>query len=473
MAAFFVPLAVLAGVSLAALVESTHTALLPQESAEAPTSAAEADMTRTESAPVLSVISWVLDAPARTVASLTDLDADRDIASFSRLITTGDSQLEESFLRNSGRRIVRVGKGDTLMNLLVSNDVPRDDALASVEALKSVFDPRRLWAGQEVVLLFDALSAEPPSFEGIALERSYDREIVVSRTEDGFEAAEVRKELTEEPMVGSAVIETSLFEAGADAGIPASVLVEMIRAFSFDVDFQREIRTGDRFEVLYHQIRDETGEIVYAGEVAYAKLTLGDEDIPIYQFTPDSGFSDFFHTNGQSVRRALLRTPIDGARISSGFGKRRHPILGYTRMHRGTDFAAASGTPVYAAGDATVEMAQWNGGYGKYVRLRHNDTYKTAYAHLKSFASGVKSGARVRQGQIIGYVGSTGRSTGPHLHYEVHVNGQQVNPLGVKLPAGEKLKGDELQAFEIAITEIDRQFANLAGDTRLAENPHE
>jgi len=266
------------------------------------------------------------------------------------------------------------------------------------------------------------------------------------------------------------VIKSSLFEAGAAAGIPPAVLVELIRAYSYDVDFQREIRQGDSFEVLYEQVKDDNGEVVHPGKIVYAELVLGDKATRIFRFTPKSGFTDFFHETGQSVRRALLRTPIDGARISSRFGKRRHPVLGYTKMHKGLDFAAARGTPIYAAGNATVEMAGRNGSFGNYIRLRHTGVYKTAYAHLKSIARGVRVGARVKQGQVIGYVGTTGRSTGPHLHYEVHVNGRQVNPLSVKLPAGEKLKGKELENFRLARSKVERTYARLNGVTRVAQN---
>ena len=200
----------------------------------------------------------------------------------------------------------------------------------------------------------------------------------------------------------------------------------------------------------------------------YATLILGGKRIELHRFTPESGRTDYFGPDGQSVRKTLMRTPIDGARISSGFGRRKHPVLGYTKMHRGTDFAASRGTPVYAAGDGVIERSSRNGAYGNYIRIRHNGTYKTAYAHLNGYAKGIRSGARVKQGQVIGYVGTTGRSTGPHLHYEVHVNGKQVNPRKIKMPSGEKLKGKDLEAFAAARHELQQLYQETLNGAVIA-----
>jgi murein DD-endopeptidase MepM/ murein hydrolase activator NlpD len=231
----------------------------------------------------------------------------------------------------------------------------------------------------------------------------------------------------------------------------------MIRIFSFDVDFQRELQPGDSFEVLYEALFEDDGSLAKTDGVLYASLTLSGERLDMYNFTPQSGHDDFFDRKGQSVRKTLMRTPIDGARLSSRFGMRKHPVLGYTRQHKGVDFAAPRGTPIYAAGDGVIESAGRNGGYGKYLRIRHNSTYKTAYGHMTRIAKGMRRGKRVRQGQIIGYVGSTGRSTGPHLHYEVLRGGRQVNPLKIKLPSGEKLKAADLASFQRHRAGIDAQ----------------
>lgn len=411
--------------------------------------------------------------PVVTAATqeIRDLDAQRPALSMARLTTAADWRLEQEMLRDLSQHAVRVGKGDTLMGLLTDSGVAREDALATVDALKAVYDPRRLWPGQEIVLNFDPFSEGAKNFEGLTLDRSYDRQIVVARADgNAFTAKEQRKNLSREPLLARGVIESSLFAAGERAGLPAAILVEMIRAYSFDVDFQREIRKGDSFEVLYERLRDDSGEVVNQGRILYANLVRGGKATPIFRFTPKSGISDFFHSNGQSVRKALLRTPIDGARVSSGFGKRRHPILGYNKMHKGLDFAAARGTPIYAAGHGVVEHAGRNGAYGNYVRIRHTDTYKTAYAHMSRVGRGIRPGTKVQQGQVIGYVGTTGRSTGPHLHYEVLVNGRQVSPQSVKLPAGEKLKGADLEQYRVAKARIEKVYANIAGVTRLAQN---
>ena len=464
------PLAALAAVSLSGLLHSAHTAL----NTPAKIAVVDSEIPATSVAEVLAAptLKPAIMPESETVASaapaVSPPPAENSYAPV-QLASLTVEEIEEAPV--AGPLLVRVGKGDTLFQLLTDAGVGRDDANATVAALKGVYDPRRLWPGQEISLNFETGADGDLRFLGMSLDRSYDREVVVARAEEGgFSAEEIRKQLTHEPILAKASITSSLFTAGENAGLPPTILIDLIRAYSFDVDFQREIQKGDSFEVLYERVLDDQGEIVNQGKIIYANLVLSGEEIQIFRFTPSSGFSDFFHANGQSVRKALLRTPIDGARISSGFGKRKHPILGYTKMHRGTDFAAPSGTPIYAAGDGVIEKAGWNGGYGRYIRLRHNDTYKTAYAHLSKIASGIAPGKRIRQGQVIGYVGSSGRSTGPHLHYEVMLNGNQVNPLSVKLPAGEKLKGSDLANFEIAKAEIERTYANLAGITRLAEN---
>jgi murein DD-endopeptidase MepM/ murein hydrolase activator NlpD len=287
--------------------------------------------------------------------------------------------------------------------------------------------------------------------------------------EGNYVASKHRLATDTAPTRASGIIENSLFVAGEKAGVPVPVLVQLIRAYSWDVDFQRDIRPGDGFEIMYDRFVDSRGETVYHGDVAFAALTLSGQRKALYRFTRDNGEAGFFDPSGKSARKALLRTPVDGARLSSGYGRRKHPILGYTRMHKGVDFAAPKGTPIYAAGSGTIEVAGRNGGYGKYVRIRHNGSYSTAYAHMKGFANGISKGARVKQGQVIGYVGSTGRSTGPHLHYEVIRDGRQINPMKVKMPAGPKLKGKELERFLAHVAETDLRFAALGESVDVAK----
>jgi murein DD-endopeptidase MepM/ murein hydrolase activator NlpD len=381
-------------------------------------------------------------------------------------------------------RVVAVESGDNLMGVLLRAGADRTVAHAAIQSLNGSYDPRRdLNVGDELQITFGPgaqSTTEDTGTDGtpnyvlarLTLPVSYDRRIDVNRNGDGgFVAKEVERDLEREVVQASGRIDSSLFVAATDAGLPPRVLAELIRIYSFDVDFQRDVWQGDQFELMYEQFRGENGDIVHEGDIHYAKLTLRSTELPLYRYTTTKGNLDYFNAKGQSVRKTLMRTPIDGARLSSRFGKRRHPILGYTRMHAGVDFAAPKGTPIYAAGNGTVVQAGRNGGYGKYIRIRHNGTFQTAYAHLSRYAKGVRSGKRVKQGQIIGYVGSTGRSTGAHLHYEVLRNGRQINPRSVRIPSGEKLKGAELKKFAAVRDARDVEFAQLRdAAARLANN---
>ncbi len=368
---------------------------------------------------------------------------------------------------------VEIENGDNLMDVLIKAGAERAEAHTAIQSLKGVYDPRRdLRVGDELQITLgpvvkDAGAAEetPPDYElsSLRLPVTYDREVEVARApDDEFIAREIELPLTNEFVRVTGTIDSSLFVNGRDAGIPISVLIKLIRIYSFDVDFQRDIWNGDAFEIMFERQRNADDVVVNNGDIHYAKLTLRGTQIPFYRFETSKGTIDYFNEKGESVRKALMKTPLDGARLSSRFGNRKHPILGYTRLHAGVDFAAPTGTPIYAAGDGTVDVARTNGGYGKYIRIRHNGTYATAYAHLNGYARGVRQGKRVRQGQVIGYVGSTGRSTGPHLHYEIHRDGKPINPLGLKLPSGEKLAGDRLAAFQVMRSDVYARFAALA-----------
>lgn len=381
-------------------------------------------------------------------------------------------------------REVAVESGDNLMAILTRVGVDPGQAHAAITALRKVYNPRRdlnvgdllqltLWPGRAEAspALADAEKAEGLALDGMVLPVSYDRDVAVTRDPDGgYSASEVERPLERAPVRAEGTINSSLFVDARDAGVPIDVLIELIRIYSFDVDFQREIQPGDRFEVMFEQFRDEAGKPVHNGEVAYARLTLSGTEVPLYRYETSDGTLDWFNAKGESLRKALMRTPIDGARLSSGFGMRKHPILGYSKLHSGTDFAAPSGTPIYAAGSGVIAEIGNKGGYGKYIRIRHNGTYSTAYAHMKGFARGMTSGRRVQQGQVIGYVGTTGRSTGPHLHYEVHRDGSKINPQSVKLPSGETLKGAELARFAKVRDAAERLFASLAPATLVAGN---
>ncbi len=379
--------------------------------------------------------------------------------------------------------VIEVAPGDTLMALLTREGVNRTDAHEAVTALSNVFSPKGLRPGQQIRLTFlpgeeiwaaAGEEAEPPQLASLMIQPSVDKTVQVLLDEQGgYQAASSDRPLELEVQGERGVIDDSLYASAVAAGVPVPTLVEMIRLFSYDVDFQREIQPGDGFEVLYEAYYDENGERAKTGRILFASLTLSGKPLELYAFTPKSGFEDFFDSKGQSVRKALLKTPVDGARISSGFGMRKHPILGYSKMHKGVDFAVPTGTPIYAAGDGVVEMAGWNGGYGKYVRLKHNGTYMTAYGHMSKIAAGLGKGDRVKQGEVIGYVGTTGQSTGPHLHYEILVGGKQVNPLGVKLPSGETLAGKDLEDFKALVAEVDKLRATSVkvAVPQIAETP--
>ncbi len=376
---------------------------------------------------------------------------------------SADSAAEAAQLTATYQRQFVVGNGDTLMALLVDNGVARGEAHTAITRMSEVFKPRYLKPGQEIVLTLRPASAPEAadSLVSMKLVETVEREYVVRRDGDGFLAETVDHPLEVEIAAAEGRIEMSLFLAGEEAGVPPAVLADLIQIYSFDVDFQRDIRKGDGFTVMYERFVDDSGATVRTGNILRASMTLSGRERSLYRFETASGTVDFFDDDGKSARRSLMRTPINGARLSSGFGNRKHPILGFTKLHTGTDFAAPRGTPIYAAGSGTVEYAGRNGGYGLYVRIRHNGTYKTAYAHMSGIARGVRKGTRVQQGQVIGYVGSTGQSTGNHLHYEVIRNGKFINSRRMHLPSGQQLKGDELEAFLLAKETADVQFAML------------
>ena len=243
------------------------------------------------------------------------------------------------------------------------------------------------------------------------------------------------------------IILESLYKSAVKEKIPANIIIEFARIYGFQVDFQRDIRKKDSFQIMYEVFVDDNKKIIESGNVLFANLKLSGENHALYYFDK-KGSEGHFDKSGKSVQKALMKTPINGARLSSPFGMRKHPIDGFNKMHRGTDFAAPMGTPIMASGDGVIKKAGWCGGGGNCVVIKHNSTYQTVYAHMSKFASGIKGGVRVKQGQTIGYVGSTGKSTGPHLHYEVIVNGKKVNSQKLKLPSGKILKGDERKLFE-------------------------
>ena len=367
-------------------------------------------------------------------------------------------------------KTVSVRRGGTLMGALIGAGAERGEADEAIKSLREVYDPRRLKPGQEItVTLVNAEGAGGrPRLIEVTIDASAERAVAATRGPDGgFAAIEIEKELRGVHRRVAGTITDNLFASARRADLPVPVIMALIRLYSWDVDFQRDIQRGDFLEVFYERLHDPDGAPVKEGEIAFASLTLSGKEISLYRFEDHHGEVDYYHENGASVRKALLRTPVDGARLSSRYGKRKHPVLGYTKMHRGVDFAAPSGTPIMAAGDGVVELSGRNGPYGKYVRLRHNAEYKTAYGHMSRIAKAARRGKRVRQGDIIGYVGSTGRSTGPHLHYEVLLGGRQTNPMTLKLPTGAKLAGADLERFRSEIAALNARLAATPVAARL------
>jgi murein DD-endopeptidase MepM/ murein hydrolase activator NlpD len=273
--------------------------------------------------------------------------------------------------------------------------------------------------------------------------------------DETFVSKIIEKTLTKTIAFQEGIIKSSLYNAALKLGIKPNTIVEFARLYGFQIDFQRDIWKNDSFQIIYEEFKNEDGSVVEVGNIIYANLNTQNTDLQLYKFEYEKNKIDYFDESGKSIRKTLMKTPINGARLSSSFGKRKHPILGFTKMHTGTDFAAPKGTPIMASGHGIVVKSSWCGGGGNCVKIKHNSTYQTVYAHLSKFGRGIKKGVRVKQGQIIGYVGSTGLSTGPHLHYEVIENGRKINSQKLKLPSGKILKGNLRKKFEVNKIKID------------------
>jgi murein DD-endopeptidase MepM/ murein hydrolase activator NlpD len=382
-------------------------------------------------------------------------------------------------------QVLTVSEGDTLSSLLQAAGATKDDALSAVKAIGAVYDPRQIKEGFRLTVTLGVPAPKVPirtaslalpgretatdasetagrvRLMSMAFKPDVDTEIIARRDEAGRYGAEaVQKKLTAQLYRASGVIDTSLFLSAASAGVPDRVTSQLMYLYSYDVDFQRDVQAGDGFEVFFTRYFDEFGNPVKSGDILFAALTLQGERKPLYRYQREPGREpEYFDPLGKSIKKSLLRTPIETARVSSGFGMRRHPILGYSKMHKGIDFAAPTGTPVLASGDGVIEFAGRSGGYGNYIRIQHTAEYETAYAHLSAYARGIREGMRVSQGDVIGYVGSTGQSTGPHLHYEILIDGEQTNPAGVKLDTNQPLTGTTLASFVRSKTEIDTLMA--------------
>lgn len=442
---------------------------------------------------------------SQSVAPSTSPNASLDYSlATERAGATDDSGVET--------KTITMDPGDTLVGALTDAGVSDDDASAAVIALSKAYDVRSLRAGQSFDLTFEHASqtaaktpapkpksiaqitytppngaqdsdsddgsnvvdVAPPSagkLLSVSFSPSVEHQVTISRGTNGaFTAQDQVKDLVEKVHRAGATIDSSLYLAAMQAGIPADVVVQMIHMFSYEVDFQRDLKPGNSFEVLYSYYYTPDGQAAKQGNIKYAAMKLGGRTIALYRYDPNGPDGpDYFDAHGQSAKSMLMKTPVDGARISSGFGMRFHPILGYTRMHKGIDFAVPTGTPVMAAGSGVIKQEGWSNGYGNFMLIDHQNGYSTAYGHLSRFAAGTHVGGHVHQGQVVAYSGMTGMATGPHLHYEIRVNNVQVNPATVKVASGRRLFGKDLKGFEAERAHVLQEIASMPLESKVAE----
>ena len=347
----------------------------------------------------------------------------------------------------------KIKSGETFDKILESYSIKNTEIKKIKNSLKKKVNLNKLNTKQTIQFSLDKTNNK---IEEFIYQVSNTQKIYLKRNikEDYFSEEIISIKLDKKVIYKEDLIVQSLYKTATDQNIPANIIIEFARIYGFQVDFQRDVRKNDKFQIMYEIFLNEKNEISETGEILFANLNLSGQDNNLYYFD-NKGSEGHYDKNGKSVKKALMKTPINGARLSSPFGMRKHPIDGYNKMHRGTDFAAPMGTPIMASGDGVVKKAGWCGGGGNCVKIKHNSTYQTVYAHMSKFARGIKSGVRVKQGQTIGYVGSTGKSTGPHLHYEVIVNGKKVNSQKLKLPSGKILKGKERKLFETKKIKLD------------------
>ena len=352
-----------------------------------------------------------------------------------------------------------IKNNDTVEKILKKYEIRNEDIKKISLKLKEK-KLANIYSGRKLSIVLKKLEGGSKTIVNLLYPINNTTSVEVRKAQDKFIVQENILQLYKKEVVVKKVITNNLYSSAVSSGVEPNIIVEFARIFGFEVDFQRDIRKGDWFEIFYEKFEDENNKVRDTGKIIFASMYVNGEEINLYNFKYKNE-EDYYDIKGKSITKSLMKTPINGARLSSSFGMRKHPILGYNKMHRGTDFAAPSGTPIMASGSGTITRARWCGGGGNCVKIKHNSTYETIYAHMKSFAKGIKEGRKVKQGQIIGYVGSTGLSTGPHLHYEVLINGKKVNSQKLKLPSGKTLKGDERKKFELDRIKIDLKLAEL------------
>ena len=348
----------------------------------------------------------------------------------------------------------KISSGETFDKILNNYSIPNEEINQIKKKLNSDYDINNLKPNLEIKITIDQSNNKKITSFLFPVSRTEKIQLTRNLDNNLFEKKIIITNLNKKIVFKEGKITQSLYKTAIDLNVQPNVIIEFARIYGFQVDFQRDIRKNDNFQIMYEVFEDDDGKVFETGNIIFADLKLSGKNNALYYFEK-KGSEGHYDENGKSVEKALMKTPINGARLSSAFGMRKHPIDGFNKMHRGTDFAAPMGTPIMASGSGLITRARWCGGGGNCIKIKHNSTYETIYAHMKNFARGIKEGIRVKQGQIIGYVGSTGKSTGPHLHYEVVVNGKKVNSQKLKLPSGKTLKGKEREIFEVEKIKLD------------------
>jgi murein DD-endopeptidase MepM/ murein hydrolase activator NlpD len=351
---------------------------------------------------------------------------------------TSDNNLDEY-----KKVFVKVKKGQTFSEILDNFKIKNKKKFKIINSINNIYNLKSLDINQEIIFFIDSSEL----VKKIIIELDFKTILIVNLTPI-INSEKIKLKTYTNIESKEFYINNSLYSDGISNKIPNEILIKLIQLFSFDLDFQRDIKKNTQVSISYQKINVEDKSDFSFGDIQYARITINKNNLEYFKFFTNDGFFDYFNRDGKNVKKSILKTPLDGAKLSSNFGMRKHPISGFNKMHKGIDFAAPKGTPIYAGGNGVIEVARVNGGYGKYIRIRHNNDYKTAYAHLSNFRKGISKGIRVNQGEIIGYVGSTGKSTGPHLHYEIIYKNKQINPLTLKLPSGKILEGVELEKFK-------------------------
>ena len=372
-----------------------------------------------------------------------------------QLLDTPEKDSPELQIAYTYKKQYEMQEGETFSQILQKTKLNNNAIQEIIKLTKEKVDLNKLNIGTKIETL-SSIENGDVFIQNIIIYPNKESEIFISRNNEKFEIKSNQLKLYPELVYKEVEIQNSIYDSLININTPENIIMDFVQLFSFDIDFQREIRQGNKIKILYKKFNDEKQNFVKSGSIYFAEIQLHNHSYELYRFeNEDKKLVGYFDSKGKSATKALMKTPINGAKLSSGYGMRKHPILGYNKKHQGVDFAAPKGTPIMAAGTGHIEFVGNNGGAGKYIRIKHMNGYKTAYAHLSKYASGINKNVKVKQGQTIGYVGTTGLSTGPHLHYEVWFNGKRINPMTMKLPSGKKLENNDLEVFLKLKEEID------------------